>query len=91
MCYRCSVCDTVVPQKAPLLRHILYRNVRDFLGTERQEIKQEMPVCRMCKASLDDGVSLAWLKQYHGRLRTKKQPPPKLVPKVEALVPECVL
>ena len=57
MCYRCKVCDNIVPHGTPLLRHTTYRTDTNlFGGHPGKQILQEFPVCGECKKDLDDGM-----------------------------------
>ncbi len=50
MCYRCEVCDGVVPHGLPMLRHVVHR--------PNKEIEREWRVCQPCKHMLDRGMEL---------------------------------
>lgn len=64
--YHCGICHETSEPKQPVRRHVIYRNVPytafdEFTHSQvtrfRQEIAQEVPVCRVCEAALRTGTS----------------------------------
>ena len=88
MCYRCHLCQTVVPPKQPLRRHVVYRDVpgpirRDESGemtrTLRREIEREIPVCPGCARQLEK-EPLKVVARRNWRPRLKGIPDSRPVP-----------
>jgi hypothetical protein len=82
MCYRCKVCDIIVPHGTPLLRHTVYRAACSLFGNHpERQIEQEFPVCAECKQDIDDGVCPRALQlAFQEQLRPARfipQPPVK--------------
>ncbi len=55
MCYKCTVCNKVCPQRTPLRKHTIYRKRP---GTLYNEIAREIPVCAICQLQLERGKGL---------------------------------
>ena len=55
VCYKCNVCDRVVPAGHSRLAWTILRSNGQIAG--------EVPVCAFCKKQLDEGVALPSLRQ----------------------------
>lgn len=78
MCYRCEVCNWTSKPGEKLLKWVLYREREgrvkfDPYGvphrTKRKEIRRELRVCRVCHATLHEGVPLGDLMRRKGTYR----------------------
>ena len=77
MCYRCRICDDVVPHGTPLLRHTTYRIIANGFGNPQQQIAQEFPICTVCKDKLDMSACPRKLQLAYNPELQKNEPAPK--------------
>lgn len=60
MCYRCEVCEVVIPHKTPLLKYTMYR-IRG--NSSHQEIAGEIKVCNTCHQLLSAKMDIKTVRK----------------------------
>lgn len=72
MCYRCQLCDAIVPHKTPRRTHAEYREVpythyspqvQGSTTSTRMEISRERAVCIKCCNNLENGDTDSLIKK----------------------------
>jgi len=77
MCYRCGLCQAVVPPRQPRRVHVVTREAPQrspFARTPyRTEIAREIPVCGSCQSALAKGASVEQLVRARGAAPSRER------------------
>ncbi len=76
MSYRCQVCEAVVKEKTPVLKHIIYRE-----GHQGRQVVREIPCCFACHSLLKAGMPMEQARKIalRGKPPAIVAPPPPVV------------